>query len=113
VQSTLLVAGLLGSLAACSAGVDTQTSPVTVTGTVQDEDSAPVPGCIIAPQSSSFDGREPGIVTDRDGFFTWPGITPGTYTFEAQCFVDGSKVAAGASETYDVKIDSNVSITVH
>jgi hypothetical protein len=111
-QSAVLAAGLVGSLAACSAGEDTPTTPVTVTGTVQNENTAPVAGCIITPHSSSFDGRELGIVSGRDGFFIWPGITPGTYTFEAQCFVDGSRVAAGESGSYDVRTDSNVSVTV-
>jgi hypothetical protein len=85
---------------------------VTVTGTVIDLDGDPVVGCVITPHSFSFDGREPGIVSDYDGRFAWPGLTAGSYTFDAKCIDEGEAVASGESQVYFIDDSTDVTISV-
>jgi hypothetical protein len=62
--------------------VDAQSTTATLTGIVKDQSEAVVPGVKISVISIA-NGFQRATVTDQDGTFTVPLLSPGTYTVKA------------------------------
>lgn len=85
-----------------------------LTGTVVDEQGAPVPSCSVAPEGPTFHGREFGVLSRDDGRWSFGEVRNGPYIVRVICPVasDGA-VAEGSSNSVLVRGDTHVSVVVH
>src|SRR5919106_3077896 len=67
---------------ACAQGAFAQITAATVSGTVKDETGGVLPGVDITIQNVATGLTRSGI-TDANGYFTVPGLPPGTYDTRA------------------------------
>jgi len=84
---TLLFASLLFAL--CSLRVAAQSATATLSGTVEDQNGAVVPGATVTVRNPNT-GLNRQTTTNDAGYFTVALLTPGTYTVRAQH--DGFKI---------------------
>ena len=74
----LLLAAVAGSRA------DAQVLTGTITGTIQDESGAVIPGATVRASSSSLIGGFVATASNERGMFRMPALAPGEYTLEVE-----------------------------
>lgn len=80
----------------------------TLSGTVQETDSTPLPGANVIAKPTSNEGTSAGTATDAEGAFTL-SLTPGTYQIEVSSVgferaTETVTVASGATETLSITL---------
>ncbi len=79
---TLCLALLLGSVVA-TASVAAQITTGSITGVIRDEAGGVVPGVSVTLVNEALGTKSSPAITDANGEFVFPNVTPGTYTLEA------------------------------
>ncbi len=78
----LLAAVVIGITALFAAGASAQITTGTVTGTVKDAQGGVIPGATVTLVSETKGTKSAPVVTNATGDYTFPNVTPDTYTVE-------------------------------
>jgi len=85
-----------------------------LTGTVIDERGAAVPSCSVAPEGPTFHGREFGVLSSIDGWWSFGEVRNGPYIVRVICPAAFKGAGAeGRSGSVLVHGDTHVSVVVH
>jgi len=90
---------LVFSLVALTSAAFAQITSATITGTIKDETGGLLPGVDVT-VSNAQTGLKRSVVTDGNGYFTVPGLAPGTY--EARAAIQGFATAVQSGIVLEV-----------
>jgi len=90
-HGTVSVVIILALFAACTRPAFAQITSATISGTVKDQTNAVLPGVDVVVKNVSTGLTRTGV-TDANGYFTLPGLPPGTYETRASLTGFGTAV---------------------
>ncbi|HTI44199.1 MAG TPA: carboxypeptidase-like regulatory domain-containing protein, partial [Vicinamibacterales bacterium] len=90
---------LVFSLVTLTSAAFAQITSATITGTIKDETGGLLPGVDVT-VSNVQTGLKRSVVTDGNGYFTVPGLAPGTY--EARATLQGFATAVQSGIVLEV-----------